>query len=201
MDGYTYLILQTLPIISAVALLFCLMGLYFGSSKYRQQLAEAEEAKNSLTGELSTLRKGKAKLDKELKDARNELRQARSGKAKSQPRSAGKRKAPPLQPAKSKSDLVEKEAATSQGGTADLGTLYSERPETVDDLKRVRGIGKVMEVKLNESGIYTFAQVARWTDGAAVEFGSKLAIAGNVERYNWREQCAKLHKEKYHEDV
>ena len=82
-----------------------------------------------------------------------------------------------------------------------LGEIYPARPDQVDDLKKVRGIARVMEQKLNAAGIYTFAQIARWSDAAAAEFGRRLAIIGNVDRYNWREQCAKLHREKYHESA
>ncbi len=46
MDGYTYLFLQTAPIIAAVALIFCLMGMYFGASKYRTQLKEVGAARD-----------------------------------------------------------------------------------------------------------------------------------------------------------
>ena len=201
MDGYTYLILQTLPIVSAVAFAFCLMGLYFGSTKYRRQLAEAEATKATLTGELSELRKGKNQLAKELKEVRDELRQSKSGSAKpkAQTQEVVQRQAAPLAPAISKSTL-EKESQTT-AAELDLGQIYSEAPDTVDDLKKVRGIAKVMEGKLNEAGIYTYAQIARWSDGAAAEFGRRMGIAGNVERLNWRSQCASLHKDKYHEDV
>ena len=91
--------------------------------------------------------------------------------------------------------------SAAAGEPVELGEIFDSRPEQVDDLKKVRGIAKVMEGKLNAAGIYTFAQVARWSDGAAEEFGKRLGIIGNIDRYNWREQCAKLHKEKYHEDV
>ena len=81
MEGYTYLFFQTLPIVSAVALIFCLMGLFFGASKYRSQLKENEAAREKLSAELSELRKGQKAVSKELDAARNELRQLRSDKA------------------------------------------------------------------------------------------------------------------------
>ena len=195
MDGYTYLILQTLPIVSAVALIFCMMGIFFGASKYRTQLKENEGAREKLVGEMSDLRKGQDKIAAELKEARLELRQAKGGKARAQSQDVGQRKAAPLAPAQSASGI------TPAAGPVELGQVYEERPEVVDDLKRVRGIAKVMENKLNAAGIYTFAQIARWSDAAATEFGVRLSIIGNVDRYNWRNQCAELHREKYHEEV
>lgn len=196
MSGYTYLLLQTLPIVSAVALIFCLMGLFFGASKYRTQLKEAELAREALAGELSDLRKGQRKMTSELDEARRELRQMKGGKAGEQSASLGQPAGSPLEPAKRATDLNE---PATDGASVDLGKLYESRPEQVDDLKKVRGIARVMEGKLNAAGIYTYAQIARWSDAAAAEFGTRFAIVGNIERYRWREQCAKLHEEKYHE--
>ena len=96
MDGYTYLFLQTLPIVSAVAVIFCLMGIFFGASKYRLQLKEAEVARKQLAGEVSKLRKGKHKASDELDAVRKELRNLRGGKAKSQVVEVGPRDAAPL---------------------------------------------------------------------------------------------------------
>ena len=191
MDGYTCLFLQTAPIIAAVALIFCLMGMFFGAAKYRTKLKDAEGARKEMVGELSKLRKGQDKISRELEVARNELRQVKRGKAKAQSKDVGRRGAAPL------------EAATSAAHSAstDLGKLYESPPGQVDDLKKVRGIARVMEEKLNAAGIYTYSQIARWSDAAATEFGVRLAIIGNVSRYNWREQCAKLHKEKYREEA
>ena len=197
MSGYTYLLLQTLPIVSAVALIFCLMGLFFGASKYRGQLKEAEVAREALASELSTLRKGQQKITSELERARNELRQMKGGKAVEQSKNLGKSENSPLEPATRAAQL----GGGSAGAPVDLGKVYDSRPEQVDDLKKVRGIAKVMEGKLNEAGIFTYGQIARWSDEAAAEFGQRLAIIGNIDRYSWREQCAKLHEEKYRESI
>ena len=200
MDGITYLILQTAPIVAAVAVVFCLMGIFFGASKYRTQLRENEAAREALVSEVSELRKGQNKISAELKDARDELRQLRAGKsAKKQSGTSGRRGAPPLAPAQAAQ--AAREVAGAPAGPVDLGEVFESRPEQVDDLKKVRGIARVMEQKLNAAGIYTFAQIARWSDEAAAEFGVRLAIIGNIDRYNWREQCAKLHKDKYHTEV
>ena len=144
---------------------------------------------------MSELRKGQETIARELKDARNELRQVKGSKAQAQSQGIGQRKAEPLAPAQAASEVG------AEVGPADLGLVYESRPEVVDDLKKVRGIAKVMENKLNAAGIFTFAQIARWSDEAAAEFGVRLAIIGSIDRYNWRDQCAKLHQEKYQEEV
>ena len=62
-----------------------------------------------------------------------------------------------------------------------------------DDLKEISGIGIFTEKKLNTLGIYTFAQIARFTEedqkivNAAIEF-----FPGRVARDEWVAQARKL---------
>lgn len=65
---------------------------------------------------------------------------------------------------------------------------------TPDNLKRISGIGHVNEEKLNELGIWTFAQIAAWTEGNAEWVGSYMAFPGRIEREDWVGQAAQLAK-------
>ncbi|MGD1889051.1 MAG: hypothetical protein ACFB15_00330 [Cyclobacteriaceae bacterium] len=62
-----------------------------------------------------------------------------------------------------------------------------------DDLKRIKGVGPFLEKKLNALGIYTFAQVANFTDedkdkvNDAIEF-----FPGRISRDDWVGQAKKL---------
>jgi predicted flap endonuclease-1-like 5' DNA nuclease len=59
----------------------------------------------------------------------------------------------------------------------------------VDDLKRIRGIGVLIEKKLNSLGITHYEQVANWT-GADIERISRiLDFKGRIEREHWIEQA------------
>ncbi len=59
----------------------------------------------------------------------------------------------------------------------------------VDDLKRIRGIGVLIEKKLNSLGITQYEQVANWT-GADIERISRiLDFKGRIEREHWIEQA------------
>lgn len=76
--------------------------------------------------------------------------------------------------------------------------LLSERPEEVDDLKKIKGVGKVMERVLNEKGIYLFQQLGalkehevEWVNGAIDAF------PGRIHRDRWVEQARALYEEKY----
>jgi large subunit ribosomal protein L21 len=65
-----------------------------------------------------------------------------------------------------------------------------------DDLKKLKGLGKVMEGKLNEMGITTYAQIAAFTAEDIEKVEEALAAKGRFERDNWIEQAATLAAEK-----
>ncbi len=73
-----------------------------------------------------------------------------------------------------------------------LGTFDS-ATQTADDLKKVNGIGPVMEKKLNEIGIYTFDQVSKMTE---TEYNLLDSITGSfpgrAQRDDWAGQAEKL---------
>lgn len=66
-----------------------------------------------------------------------------------------------------------------------------------DDLEEVVGIGPVLNVKLREMGVTTFAQVAAWSAADAERIGNELDFPGRIERENWIEQARTLHAQKY----
>ncbi len=58
-----------------------------------------------------------------------------------------------------------------------------------DDLKRVRGIGLLIERKLNAMGVSTYEQIANWTADDVGTVNAKLEFKGRIERENWIEQA------------
>jgi predicted flap endonuclease-1-like 5' DNA nuclease len=61
-----------------------------------------------------------------------------------------------------------------------------------DNLKLISGIGKQNERRLNELGIWHFAQIAAWSKDNIDWIGSFLAFPGRIEREHWVEQAKKL---------
>jgi predicted flap endonuclease-1-like 5' DNA nuclease len=59
----------------------------------------------------------------------------------------------------------------------------------IDDLKKISGIGRVNEAKLNGLGITSFAQIAEWTPQDEARFGEILAFEGRIEREAWVRQA------------
>ena len=58
-----------------------------------------------------------------------------------------------------------------------------------DDLKQLSGVGPVLEKKLHEAGVTSFAQIAAWTDKDIAEFDEKLSFHGRIEREGWVAQA------------
>jgi predicted flap endonuclease-1-like 5' DNA nuclease len=58
-----------------------------------------------------------------------------------------------------------------------------------DDLKRIKGIGVVLEKKLNAIGVIGYEQIAAWTDADVQRVSEQLDFKGRIERENWIEQA------------
>ena len=73
-----------------------------------------------------------------------------------------------------------------------LGT-FDANTQTADDLKKVNGIGPVMEKKLNEIGIFTFDQVSKMTEKEYNLLDSITgSFPGRAQRDDWAGQAEKL---------
>ncbi len=65
-------------------------------------------------------------------------------------------------------------------------------PNQKDDLTRIKGIGKQIEARLNELGIFTFEQLSKLTDEDIRELAEVLAFPGRIERDDWVGQARRL---------
>ncbi len=89
------------------------------------------------------------------------------------------------EPAVPRNDIAGLRSVRSQalrGETPSLG-------DRVDDLKRIRGIGVLIEKRLNALGITSYEQVANWTKADIDSVSTQLDFKGRVERENWIEQA------------
>lgn len=68
----------------------------------------------------------------------------------------------------------------------------SVKASTPDDLKLIKGIGPVIEQKLNAEGIMTFAQIAAWKAADRKAFNERLSFSGRIEREEWVKQARAL---------
>jgi len=99
---------------------------------------------------------------------------------------------PAVSKAKSKTSKSDKKEDKTSDLLQSLGT-FDKSKQKPDDLKKVKGIGPVMEKTLNKIGIYSFDQVSKMTNK---EYDLLDAITGSfpgrAQRDDWAGQAKKL---------
>lgn len=85
--------------------------------------------------------------------------------------------------------------AAVDGPAAQPEALEGARGGVADDLKLIKGIGKVLEGKLNGLGIYHFDQIAVWGDEEVNWVNSHLSFSGRIQREEWIAQAKVLAEE------
>ncbi len=63
-----------------------------------------------------------------------------------------------------------------------------------DDLTLIKGLGKVMQKKLNAEGVNRFQQIKNWTAQDIARISEKLSLKNRVAKENWVKQAAELSK-------
>ena len=76
------------------------------------------------------------------------------------------------------------------------GIVFTQAPESKDDLKLISGIATVLESRLNEFGIYTFKQIMDWQPNEIEEFSRLLTFKERIERDDWQGQARFFYKKK-----
>ena len=73
-------------------------------------------------------------------------------------------------------------------------------PGAPDDLRLIVGVGPVLERMLQQLGVATYRQIARWTERDIDHFDARLPeFHGRVRRDDWVTQARELHLSKYGE--
>jgi NADH-quinone oxidoreductase subunit E len=87
----------------------------------------------------------------------------------------------------------ELDAPTDDDAGEAPGNLYAARPESVDDLKQIKGVGPKLEAMLNNMGIWRFEQIAAFTPENLAWVDSQLtAFRGRPLRDDWIAQAKAL---------
>jgi len=172
-------------------------------------------ALKSLEQSLSEERRAKAALEAEVERFRSELA-AMSDRGQGQSAEAGRLRRELEEVRKRQSGLEEeaerlrallsqRESARAKPKTEKFTTdaprpasLFDRRPDVVDDLKEVKGIGPVMERILNENGCYHFKQLANFSKRDIEWISAALgSFPDRIERDNWVGQAQTLYTRKY----
>ena len=73
-------------------------------------------------------------------------------------------------------------------------------PGSHDDLKLIVGVGPMLERMLQQLGVTTYRQIARWSERDVDEYDAKLPeFPGRIRRDEWVTQARELHQSKYGE--
>ncbi len=127
-------------------------------------------------GKKPAMTKGEAKKA-ETKDAPKTAAPKKEAAKKEAPRKAAAKKEAP-----------KKEAATK--------VLFKTPAGKADDLKKISGVGPVLEKKLNDLGITRFDQIAGFSKADIDKVDEVLNFKGRIEREDWVKQAGDLAKEK-----
>lgn len=104
----------------------------------------------------------------------------------------------PAKKAVTKADApkAEKKAAPKKTVTKKVTTqkASAKKKEGVDDLSKISGVGPVIVGKLNDLGITTFEQIAKFKKADIAEIDEKLNFKGRIERDEWVKQAKELAK-------
>jgi predicted flap endonuclease-1-like 5' DNA nuclease len=63
------------------------------------------------------------------------------------------------------------------------------RAGQADDLKRIKGIGVLIEKRLNSLGVTSYEDIANWTREDIDRISQSLDFKGRIQRENWVEQA------------
>lgn len=106
---------------------------------------------------------------------------------------------PAVRPARLADAIKARQGGGSESQKTGLAGLRSVRSQALrgevgaagsfDDLKRIRGIGVLIEKKLNSLGITSFEQIANWSNSEIDRLSQVLDFKGRIERENWVEQA------------
>jgi large subunit ribosomal protein L21 len=81
---------------------------------------------------------------------------------------------------------VKKAAAPKKAEAAPSTLKFLDKPQgEPDDLKKISGVGPVLEGKLHDLGIYHFSQIAAFTPEQIAQVDEVLNFKGRIEREDW----------------
>jgi len=109
-----------------------------------------------------------------------------------------KAKSEDKKPAEKKAAPAEKKVAkkADDKSAAETTPLFKAPKGEPDDLKKISGVGPVLEKKLNALGITKYAQVAAFTKAEIDQVDEVLSFKGRIEREDWLSQAKKLDEDK-----
>ncbi|NNF01916.1 MAG: 30S ribosomal protein S1 [Bacteroidia bacterium] len=164
-----------------------------------------DSAEKTTFGDLSVLSNLKSELEDNEKQALKDKIAAwdKAQEEKDTVEPAAEEKTAPVEEPKAETPAPKEEkAAPKKEETADdvniddvLGAIGKADSSAKDDLKKINGIGPVYEKKLNELGLYTFAQLSKLDDKGIKTVETLTNFTGRIQKDDWIGQAKKLMNE------
>jgi predicted flap endonuclease-1-like 5' DNA nuclease len=93
---------------------------------------------------------------------------------------------------------LQRTVAARTGGETNAGGPFFEASEAQDDLKKIHGIGPVLEQRLNEIGVTAFQQIAQFTKEDIERVANAIKSSPDrIVRDDWKGKAQKEYEEKY----
>lgn len=93
---------------------------------------------------------------------------------------------------------LQRMVAARTGGETNAGGPFFEASEAKDDLKKIHGIGPVLEQRLNEIGVTAFQQIAQFTKEDIERVANAIKSSPDrIVRDDWKGKAQKEYEEKY----
>lgn len=217
-------ILQTIFLLAVALVIGAIVGYYlklmFGCKEDDASAAASsgETAASAATASASSVSSSSAKAASDTSKSSDDSNTIKAGlvssdsssdsassakaasKATAAKKSAAKKTAAPKKSAAPKAAVSSAKAAPVKSAPAKSAAKSSTTKAAVvtsaDDLKLIKGVGKLNEKRLNDEGISSFAQVAAWKKADIEDFDAKLNFKGRIEREEWVPQAKALAKAK-----
>jgi len=100
--------------------------------------------------------------------------------------------AKPAKKAAPKKAAPKAEEKKEEAAADDAAPLFTAPEGAADDLKKISGVGPVLEKKLNALGITTYDQIVNFSADDIARVDEVLNFKGRIERDNWVEQAKEL---------
>ncbi len=101
--------------------------------------------------------------------------------------------APAAKPRAEKAAKPAPEKKSAKSAASDLPVLFLSAPNgEPDDLKKISGVGPVLEKKLHALGIFHFSQIAAFTADDVAKVDEVLNFKGRIDREEWIVQARAL---------
>jgi predicted flap endonuclease-1-like 5' DNA nuclease len=98
----------------------------------------------------------------------------------------------PKEEVKQNSTPSKRKIYTTEEIKKQINSLERALNNQADPLNKIRGIGPVIEKKLNTLGIFHFEQIAAWSDKEIQLIDQHLDLKGKIKREEWIKQAKKL---------